>query len=223
MRLGLEQLDQRNIDSRVYDILTDQIVSGVLAPGTRITEEQLASELGVSRTPVREAMRRLAQDELVELLPRRGIRVKKLSRQDVAEIYEIRCVLESLAASRAATRMTERDLRSLDTQAAKAKLDLAKGDAAAALVFDANLHSLIIERGGNRRLEKTLATLINLVSFFRTEVGRTLERAAQACNEHEEILAALKRKDPAAAGEVMKAHISRAGEIILQDITFSTE
>ncbi len=140
MRAGLKQLDQRNIDSRIYDILTEQIVSGVLAPGTRITEEQFAAELGVSRTPVREAMRRLAQDELVELLPRRGIRVKQLSRNDAIEIYEIRSELEALAARRAATKMTAQDIKALEAQAVKAKADLAEGNAEAAFAFDAAAH-----------------------------------------------------------------------------------
>ncbi len=223
MRLGLKQLDQRNIDSRVYDILTEQIVSGVLTPGTRITEEQFAAELGVSRTPVREAMRRLAQDELVELMPRKGIRVKQLSRQDAAELYEIRAILEGLAASRAATRFSERDIRNLETLAGKAKAALSVDDPEPAFEFDAQLHQLIVERSGNKRLQKILSNLNNLVSFFRREVGQEFERAKQAVEEHEKVLAALKRKDAAAAAEAMRSHVSKALDGVIHNIPFSTE
>lgn len=223
MGMGLRQLDQRNIDSRVYDILTEQIVSGQLEPGARITEEQFAAELGVSRTPVREAMRRLAQDELVELLPRKGIRVKQLGRQDAAELYEIRGILEGLAASRAATRMTDRDIRGLEALAGKARAELANGNPEPAFEFDAQLHRLILERSGNKRLQKMLGNLNNLVSFFRREVGREKQRAAEACEEHEKVLAALKRKDPAAAAEEMRSHVSRALDGVIHNISFSTE
>lgn len=223
MRLGLKQLDQRNIDSRVYDILTEQIVSGVLEPGARITEEQFAAELGVSRTPVREAMRRLAQDELVELMPRKGIRVKQLSRQDATELYEIRAILEGLAASRAAGKLSERDIKSLETLASKAEAGLAVDDPEPAFEFDAQLHRLILERSGNRRLQKMLSNLNNLVSFFRREVGQEFERAKQAVEEHEKVLAALKRKDAAAAAEEMRSHVSKALDGVIHNIPFSTE
>jgi DNA-binding GntR family transcriptional regulator len=223
MRLGLARLDQQNIDSRIYQLLTEQIVSGVMEPGTRITEEQIAEELGVSRTPVREAMRRLAQDDLVELMPRKGVRVKQLGRSDAVELYEIRAELEALAARRAATRMTDRDIRTLENQAAKARTALADGNPEPAFEFDANLHRLILERSENRRLGKTLEMLNNLVSFFRREVGQEFSRATVAFEEHESLLAALKSKDPDASAEQMRSHVAKALEGVIHNIAFSTD
>ncbi len=220
MRVKLEQLKHTNIDHKVYEIITEKILSGVLAPGVRLTEEELATELGVSRTPVREAVKRLAQDELVELLPRRGMYVKKLSREDIAEIYEVRMGLEGLAISLAVKLIPDKELGKLSDELEFAKRELEAGRVDAWLAFDTDFHSLVVEHCGNRRLRTMLERLNNLVGYFRIHVARKSERAKQALEEHSRILAALKTRDQGQAEAAMRAHVQSARENILKDIEF---
>ncbi len=220
MRAKFEQLEHTNIDHKVYKIITERILSGVLAPGVRLTEEELATELGVSRTPVREAMKRLAHDELVELLPRRGMYVKKLSREDVAETYEIRMGLEGLAIFLATGLIPDDELARLRDELEFATEELTAGRVEAWLGFDTKFHSLVVDNCGNKRLQKMLDKLNSLVSYFRFHVAEKNERAEQALQEHARILAALESRDPSRAEAAMRVHVQSARENILRDINF---
>ncbi len=99
--MRIKMIKHSNLSHRIYEILKDQIINEELAPGERLLDDKLASSFGVSRTPVREALTRLTSEGLVEITPRSGIYVKKLTRKDVEEIYKIRKVLEGLAAREA--------------------------------------------------------------------------------------------------------------------------
>jgi len=205
---SLSQLEHANIDRRIYEIITEQILTGKLAPGTRLTEEDVARQLGVSRTPVREAMKSLAKDELVELLPRKGMYVKKLELQDVAEIYDIRAVLEELAVTLATPRIPQAIIDALRAGAETSREEITLGRKEESQAFDRELHRCIAEHSGNRRLAATIESLGNMVNFFRTTViARADEQIMQALEEHMVIIEAMAVRDTAAAAKAMKEHI----------------
>ncbi|MHB9038008.1 MAG: GntR family transcriptional regulator [Armatimonadota bacterium] len=220
MRLDIPALSLISVDQAVYQTIAEQIITGALPPGTRITEEGIAAQLGVSRTPVREAMKALAKDELVELLPRRGAYVRQLSKDDFEEIYELREALEGMAARLAATRVACEDLEELTEQIEICKQEIAHGQTERCLEFDAALHCLIMARCGNERLCKTLKSINNLVHYFRSGVARDSRRIADAFTEHCKLLTALEQRDPDMAEAVARNHVKTSRERTLIDIHF---
>ena len=190
-----------------YERLKAALARGELAPGARLFEPELAGLLGVSRTPVREALMRLAQEGLIELLPGRGARVRVLSPDEVAEVYEVRAALEAEAARLAATRHAPDDLAAL--AAAQAELEaLPSGDVGAQTAADARFHALLVAAAKNRELERLFHQLdakLALARRFSTDENQSPKTLA----EHRAILEALKAHDPEAAARAARAHIER--------------
>ncbi len=219
MSFNLSQIEHTNIDHRIYEIITEQILTGKLAPGDRLTEEEVARQLGVSRTPVREAMKSLAKDELVELLPRKGMYVKKLELQDVVEIYDIRAVLEELAVTLATLRIPKAIIKELRIEAEKSRQEIISGHNEGSHAFDREFHYCIAEHSGNKRLAATIESLGNMVNFFRTTViAREDKQIKQALEEHIQIIEALEKRDVTAAAEAMREHILHTRSNIMKTL-----
>jgi DNA-binding GntR family transcriptional regulator len=181
-----------------------------------LSEQVLASELAISRTPVREALKRLEREGLVQSLPRRGTFVTELGAHDVAEIYQIRIALETLAAHTAATQMDPEEIARLRAQLDAAH-DLARrGRARDAFESDLEFHKRIIAATHNQRLAQILATLDDQVHQIRALALRSPGRLEDALEEHERILRAISQHDPAEAGEAMHAHLRAARETALR-------
>jgi len=211
-------------DEIAYRLRAD-ILDGRLPFGARLQHEELAARFGVSRTPVREALRKLQALNLVELTPNRGATVRAPSRAELVEVYELRAELEGFACALACDRASAEDLYELErTQerlteavAMAGRMDDAKLDAA---VTDANnaFHGLIHEAAGNRRLAESIEALQHV--FPRDSVWRVIahdETALTTMNvrEHQAIAAALRARTPDAARKAMRDHVRAAGEILL--------
>jgi DNA-binding GntR family transcriptional regulator len=220
VELQVPTLSLVNIDQAVYTAIAEQIISGVLPPGARITEEEIAAKLGVSRTPVREAMKSLAKDELIELLPRRGAYVRRLGCDDIREIFEIREALEGMAANLATSRVTDEEIEILSARMEDSERDLAHGRAETWLEVDSALHSLVLDHCGNNRIRKTVHSLNNLVHYFRARVARDRNRAVDAMSEHRKMLTAFKQRDAEAAEAAMREHIRITRDRTLLDVDF---
>ncbi|MDD2485486.1 MAG: GntR family transcriptional regulator [bacterium] len=219
MSFNLSQIEHANIDHRIYEIITEQILTGKLAPGARLTEEEIARQLGVSRTPVREAMKSLAKDELVELIPRKGMYVKKLELQDVVEIYDIRAVLEELAVTLATLRIPEAVIKEFRVRAGKSRQEIISGRNEESHAFDREFHYCIAEHSGNKRLAATIESLGNMVNFFRiTVIARDDKQIRQALEEHIQIIEALEKRDATAAAEAMREHILHTRSNIMETL-----
>ncbi len=192
----------------VHRTLLDHLLSGTLASGTEVSEVGLAQELSVSRTPVREALRRLAKDGLLEQLPNRKFRVARFGADDLREIYELRQLLEAAAAERAATRLPPARFERL-RKAARALGDAPRDDAwlARALEFDVLFHDTLAEASGNRRLQDQISRLRLIVRAF-CRMTATRENLEAAFLEHEAVLRALERRDGPAAGRAMADHVA---------------
>jgi DNA-binding GntR family transcriptional regulator len=207
--LDVQPIHAASVVSLAYDRIRALILSGDVAPGTRLGQVDLAERLGVSRTPVREALRRLTGEGLVEFQDQRGFRVADIAIDDVVRRLEVRLLLEPGAARLAAERATEEDLELL---AAAIERERRARSAVAAHDASREFHLLIAAATHNRELVGAIEAL------WLIEVGRRLlarRRAAPAwqahdVEEHEAILAALRKRDAALAGRLMDEHVRDA-------------
>jgi len=205
----MERLEHQNISGKAYQVLLEMIVSRKLKPGERLVEEQLAKNLGVSRTPLREAINRLSKDGLVLLQARKGASVREFEIDDVVEVYDIRMALEGLAANLAASNIDLKKLKKLERlfESSEAK-DLLKADA--------QLHDLIISSCGNNRLIIALNDLKNFIEMFRIAGYTFTMRSIVATSDHLKILEALKNRDGQQTEKLMRKHIEKTKEGILE-------
>ncbi|NOC45381.1 FCD domain-containing protein [Ruegeria sp. HKCCD7559] len=192
----------------VYQRLLDEIREGALLPGDRLREIDQSNRLGVSRTPVREAIRQLETDGLVTHVPRQGATVRSLSYAEVMELYEMRAVLEGTAArlaARAASDIELDELEVLNDQLAQA------GTGPEAARINRVFHATLLDVAKNRFLAKSMLSLQKALLILGPSQLLDNERADAAVAEHRRIMAALKSRDSAAAEMEMRAHI-QAGQ-----------
>lgn len=208
----------------IYQELRRRIIEGFYAPGVRLVEERLAADLKVSRTPVRQALARAAAEGLVLLYPHRGAVVRTFSADDLVNAYELRAVLEGLAAYRAATRLRPAQLATLEAaqQALEAALDMAfesREDEVHYLVaHNAVFHNTIIEAGGNSRIADLLPTVVDVPLQFRSFYWYTPAERRVSNFFHRGILGALRAGDADRARSVMHEHILYGRDALLENL-----
>jgi len=197
---------------RAYAQIKAMILSGALPPGAPLREEQLAEACGVSRTPVREAMRRLETELFVLKTDRQRSFVVDASPDDIADAFELRAMLESHAARRAATRISAADLARLReyNAAVKRSVEQDHPDIPAFLEHNRQFHTTIIRAAASDRLASMLAQIIEQPVVLRTALHYDRENLRRAYREHDELLAAFARQDGDWAAAVMTGHIHRA-------------
>jgi DNA-binding GntR family transcriptional regulator len=197
-------------NERVYRELKEAIISGQIPARSRLVELSLAAEYGVSRTPVREALKRLIAEELVAFDPPRGIVVKGIDQQEVEEVYTIREVLDGLAARLAAQRVTDVDLARL--RSLMEVMERAAEHQEAQLMVQANIrfHQALIQAAGNERLASIQQSLIDSVRRFSAEAFRSYERDFEVLEEHRAIVDALARRDAEGAERMAREHMTKA-------------
>ncbi|GAA4126613.1 GntR family transcriptional regulator [Actinomadura keratinilytica] len=201
-----------------YEAVRQMILSGEAAAGSRLGEAELAESLGLSRTPVREALQRLGSDGLVEVLPHRGARVVRWSRADLEEIFELRALLEPYAAARAARRRPgEAVLADLHRLCAQMERAAADGDLAEVARLNSRFHAALIEASGNRRLPAMLTSVMHAPLILGTFRRYGADALARSMNHHRELVAAVAAGDPAWAESVMRSHIRAAAAELTAD------
>lgn len=198
------------LSRQVADHLHGRIREGALRSGSVLRETELAAELGVSRTPVREALRLLAADGLVEVRANRSAVVRSLDSAQLRHLFQVREALETLAVELAAPRLTPEDFERLDALG-HAAADPSRR--AAARRFDVELHQTIARRSGNPFLAAEIERLHDLVELVRDQVGDRLNALAVAHRQHRKILDALRRRDSPAARKAMAEHLRSTREI----------
>lgn len=205
-----------SVREAAYSHLRGAILTGSLLPGVRISEPGLAQELGVSRTPVREALQRLAQEGLVELLPGKGARVRVLSAEEVREVYDVRALLEGEAAALAAQNASEDELKRLEwlLQVLDA---LPKEAYAQQMQVDFDFHTALVEAAHNKTLARIYADLRSSLTLVRS-FQQTLSQHPKTRQQHQAILAALKARNPAQATEAARAHVRYFRDLVLQSL-----
>jgi DNA-binding GntR family transcriptional regulator len=197
---------------QVYRAIRDAIVGGRLRPGERIVEDRLCGELGVSRSPVREALRKLEGEGLVVILPRRGAVVTELSERDGIDLLEVREALEGLAARLAAGRITSGELEELEQICARMGKAIASGDDAALVEENTKFHHAIIAAGRNRWIGEFMAGVrAQTRRIYRSSIELP-GRGPGSLREHTELVAALRQGDPEQAEAMARLHVQRALE-----------
>lgn len=209
---------RQSLGEVVYDRLLSAILSGQLVGGNELSEVTIADQFGVSRTPVREALNRLAGDGLIENGRNRRAIVRTVTREMVVEIYQVRQCLESGAARLAAGRMNSAELARLDAISAAVRPDGIAIDQNQALAFDAELHGSIARHCGNRRLAEEVRRYTNFVPIFQRLAGRRDDRLLLAYEQHLTIIDALRAADAEQAAAAMTHHIQSALVVLLDDV-----
>ena len=199
----------------VFDVLRNAITSGLLQPGERLMENQLAEQLRVSRTPVREAIRKLEQEGFVVMAPRRGTYVADISIRDINEVFEIRSALEVLAAGLAAERIGEDDLEHLERLLVEIGEYIEKGDTAKIVEADCRFHDILYGATNNKTLAAIISNLREKLTVFRTISYGYPGRAKRSLEEHRRIVEALARRNPTIAQQLARKHIDNAEQTLL--------
>lgn len=202
----------------VFNTLRQAILKGELKPGERLMEIQLAQKLGVSRTPVREAIRKLELEGLVLMIPRKGAEVAQITVQDLEDVLEVRCALEELAVKDACEHITDEQLQELKRASAEFKRCLAADDIVASVHADMNFHEIIYGATNNRRLLQILNNLREQMYRYRMEYLKDKTTHQTLLDEHDAIRRALKKHDKEKAGKAIHIHIVNQKESIMNSL-----
>lgn len=203
-----------SLRGRVFMTIENDILNGKYKPGESLNESKVASQLNVSRTPVREAIRQLELEGLVAYIPNKGAIVKGMSSEDIKDIYDIRIKIEGLAAKRAASNMTPAQLKELKEVVEFEEFYTQKGDVEQILRMDSRFHELIFKASGSRLLNRTLTSFHHYIQRARSLSLMDKDRARKALKEHKAILRAIEKKDREKAESLMAEHILNASENI---------
>lgn len=200
---------------KIYQSLRADIISHRLMPGQAIREDELADRLGVSRTPVREMLRRLEHEDLVRVVPNKGVFVSELTDKDIEEVLEIRLALETAAARSAATKLTTEQTKELKDIRKQLDTAVKLKDSVLSFEADTRLHGLILQAAGNKRAHRIINNLMGQIHRIRFISGHKPGRIDTTVKEHKEIVQALLNGDPDGAEKAMRKHLDSTREILL--------
>lgn len=218
------------LPEKIYNHLRTKLLAGELPPGARLDYKKISTEMGVSTTPVREAMGKLASEGLVELVPRAGAIVRKLGSQEAVQLYGVREAIETYAAAKAAEKISDARLQHLERLLAKMRTLISKSFSPTSklmtgenlsefLQSDLAFHMTIIEAAGNPRLTKLAGdSHIHSRIFGVERFGHNQELMEEADQIHLSIFAALKSHDAPRASKLISQHIQRSLELTLSHI-----
>lgn len=197
---------------RAYQFIRGEIMVGSLTPGEQLREEALAEACGVSRTPVREAMRKLEAEQLIQRNESQRSFVATLSLDEIAEAFALRAMLEGHAAARAADRIKPPQLATLTTcnEAIRTAIQQDGPDVAMFLNHNRAFHATVLEAAGSDRLAMLLTSIVEQPIVLHTARHYDRDQLARSLSEHEELVLAFRHRDPDWAKAVMVAHIRRA-------------
>lgn len=215
--LNFDIQNHKPLREMVYEELKLQILTGGIVPGTRMMEVELAEEMGVSRTPIREAIRKLEKEGLVTIEPRRGAYASRISTEDMVEILEVRQDLEGLAAFFAATRMSKENLEELKSIAEKYNKAVEEGNMQDMIRFDTMFHRKIVDSCSNKILVHMVEQLQEMVLRFRYIYYDNFRRAEHMPAEHRAILEAIADGDEEKAREAADVHIYRLKQLVIEE------
>lgn len=204
------------LHEQVATSLRDLIVHGSLRPGERISEAALCDQLDISRTPLREALKTLAAEGLVELRPNRGARIAPLRQPEMLELFETIAGLERIAAEHAADRLSVSELKRLEKLHDRMEACHEAGDLKPYFACNQDIHRLIVAGAHNKVLQSTHGFLYSRMSRARYFALFAPQRWSESVAEHRRVMDALRARDGARAGAEMHAHVWRTGQIIAQ-------
>lgn len=212
------KIERRPLGEQVFGLVRRMISEGELKPGERLVEEHLASRIGTSRTPIREALHRLVQEGLVERRKRGGYVVRPISAQEVEEVTGVRAALEAYAVELGSRRISETTLAELERNVADFEKALAKGNQKRLVELNTQFHNMVYHLAGSKLLVRLINDLAENLHRFRVALLSDPKAAKRSLEDHREMLAALKRGDKEQAVRVCRAHILAGGAWILDQL-----
>ena len=214
-----EYLPLRDI---VFNSLRKAILKGELEPGERLMEKQLAEKMGVSRTPIREAIRKLELEGLVIMVPRKGAEVAMITEQDIKDVLEVRAALESLAVKLACQRMDKQNINDLLSVNDAFMGAARRKDVETVIKKDVEFHDTIYQATNNKKLIGMINNLQEQIYRFRVEYIRQMDDFTNLMNEHEEIVTAIVEKESVKAQKVATKHIENQEAAVIRQMTLGS-
>lgn len=199
----------------VFNTLRQAILRGELKPGERLIEIQLANKLGVSRTPIREAIRKLELEGLVLMIPRKGAEVADITEKSLRDVLEVRKVLEELSVQLACEKMTEEEIEELKVAAEEFKQTLKSADVTEIAEADVHFHDIIYTASGNQKLIQILNNLREQMYRYRVEYLKEEEAYPKLIAEHEALIRCIKKREKEEAMKIMCRHIDNQVETVM--------
>ena len=213
--IGLSDIGREILEDKIYLRLKTLLIERRFETGEKIQPDRLAKEMRVSRTPVLNALKRLAAEHIIECIPRRGMFVARVSKDELVRLFEVREALECLSARLAATQITDAQVDQLGTLFRGLNAEHTPDAIARYLERDRYFHWELVKISGNRYLVHAMDAVNVMIFTFRQDLCRPIEEAVQ---EHWSLLDALRRHDPAASEAAMRLHISRTREFVIQAV-----
>lgn len=207
----------------VFNTLRKAILTGQLKPGERLMEVHLANRLGVSRTPIREAIRKLELEGLVIMIPRRGAEVARITEKSLKDVLEVRRALDALSVELACDRITEADMKRLKKACDEFEKATRGKDAAVIAKADVTLHDIIVEATGNLRLQQLVNNLSEQMYRYRFVYIKEENIHDQLMEEHLEIYESIVSRDKERAAKAARLHIDNQEASIIRQIRMENE
>jgi DNA-binding GntR family transcriptional regulator len=211
----MQELEYESLTDQAYARIREAILNNEFRPGERLAVGQVSEQLGVSRTPVREAFQRLQVEGLLDIKRGIGAYVTKMSRQDLEEVYEVSAVLMALAARRAAQRLSHHSLHLLRELVLEVEAEERHGDARSIAAASNRFHQLIIDESGMPMLKAMLADTYARIERFHRAIATVPSRRQTVAGEHRRIVELLERRDGESAFKLMESHIRGALAAVL--------
>ncbi len=207
----------------VFNTLRQAILTGELKPGERLMEIHLANMLGVSRTPIREAIRKLELEGLVTMIPRRGAEVAQITEKSMSDVLEVRRAMDALCAELACERITEEDLERLKEACGRFEQATGTKDVKKVAQADVELHDIILQATGNSRLIQLVNNLSEQMYRYRFEYIKDISQHERLVEEHRMIYESLVSRDKERAAEAARTHIDNQRKAIIHQIRLDGE
>jgi DNA-binding GntR family transcriptional regulator len=204
----------KSLKEQAYEILKGMIVTGRLEQDKLHNEKRLAEALGVSRTPVREALLELSREGMIVFFPGRGFEVRKFTLQEIQEVFEVRRIIEGHVIQTISERLTEADVQQIDRLIAKLGRLAGKNDRAAFIETDKEFHQFLASRMGNRQIQTILMGLRDQIHLMGIQALEYYDRMQQVIQEHRRIYSALRDKDGERARDEMLLHLRNTESIL---------
>lgn len=202
----------------VFNTLRQAILTGELKPGERLMEIHLANKLGVSRTPIREAIRKLELEGLVTMIPRRGAEVAQITEKSMNDVLEVRRAMDALCAELACERITDGETEQLRQACVAFEAAVRTGDVKKIAQADVELHDIIVQATGNRRLVQLINNLSEQMYRYRFEYIKDVSQHQRLIEEHRIIYESILKKDRETASQAARVHIDNQKKAIIAQI-----
>lgn len=216
--LSMQMNDFLPLRDVVFNTLRQAILTGELKPGERLMEIHLANKLGVSRTPIREAIRKLELEGLVTMIPRRGAEVAQITEKSMNDVLEVRRALDALCVELACERITEEDLGRLKQACEAFEAAVRTKDIKKVAKADVELHDIIVQATGNQRLMQLINNLSEQMYRYRFEYIKDIGQHQRLIDEHRMIYESIVKKDKEAASQAAHVHIDNQKKAIISQI-----